>query len=232
MNKTVLAILLFAAFVTANAQTIVPRIGLTVSSINFEEEEDVDITSRVGFTIGAGFNIPVNDMFSIQPELNFIQKGVKSKYSDSYEFGGDSYEESFDANIGISYLEVPVLVRASFGTATKFFINAGPSLGIGLGGKTKIKYSYSETIDGQTDSESLTVTGKVKFGETPEDSDEGDAYINKRVDIGVQLGLGVLIMDKFIIEARYGLGLTDIEDDTTAKNRAFQLSFAMPFSLK
>jgi len=50
------------------------------------------------------------------------------------------------------------------------------------------------------------------------------------MDIGLQRGGGVLIDGKVFIEARYGLGLTDLSDDVTAKNRVIQFTVHLPLS--
>jgi hypothetical protein len=233
MKKTVLAILLFTCATFAYAQSIVPRVGLTLSTVTMdsEDDEDLDIKSKLGFTIGAGFNIPVNDMFSVQPELNFIQKGFKIDESYTEEFNGESYSEDFKYLVTTNYIELPVFAKFTFGTDTKFFIIAGPSIGFGLGGKAKLDYSFSYTVDGVTESESGSVKGKVKFGDEPDDVDEGDIYIEKRVDVGLQAGIGVLIKDLIAVEARYGLGLSSLDSEEDVMNRGFQFSVAVPLSL-
>jgi hypothetical protein len=231
MKKTVFAILFFACAPLAYGQSIVPRLGLTLSTVKADSEEDAEPKSTIGFTVGAGFNIPVNEMFSVQPELNFIQKGFKIEESYSEDLDGYVYKEETEVKLTVNYLELPVLAKFSFGTDTKFFFVAGPSLGFGLGGKAKIDYSYSETYNGQTDSESLSVNGKIKFGDEPDESEEDEIYFDNRIDFGAQLGVGVLIKNRIAVEARYGLGLSSLDGDEDVMNRVFQFSVAMPISL-
>jgi opacity protein-like surface antigen len=212
MKKNVLLVALIVFSITIHAQTIIPKIGFTVAKIAASEEGDGENKSKLGLTLGAAVEIPFKDNFSFQPELLFIQKGGKYTYSED--------DESSETKETINYLEIPVLFKVTFGDATKFYANAGPSFGFAIGGK----YKYEENIDGDTDSES----GDLKFG-----SGEEDDY--KGLDLGFQLGGGVLIADKYIIDLRYGLGLSNIsneeEGDFTLKNRVLQITFGMPLNL-
>ena len=185
------------------SQTIIPKAGLALSKWASDDVDDVK--SKAGITLGLGFNFPVGaGPMSIQPELNFIQKGFKADEGDGR------------AKMTVNYLEVPILIKASFGEGIKCYLNAGPSLGIGLGGKLKVQDgSIKETVD-------------VKFGD-PEDIDTW--YIEKRVDFGLQMGAGLLIQDKVMIDFRYGLGLTSMYDDAKIKNNTIQIAIGIPLSL-
>ncbi len=211
MKKTLLLSMALCVMVYAQAQTIIPRLGITMSNIAYAEDDGEK--AKMGLTLGAGFNFEVNEMLSVQPELNFIQKGVK------YD------EDQFEQKVTLNYLEIPVLVKLTFGDATKFFVNVGPSLGFGLSGKYK----------GEDDGESFD--GKIKFGKEPDNYDGDDEYLDNRMDIGFQLGAGVLLADKFIIDIRYGLGFsnladkTEFVDDAKSKNRVFQIGISMPLKL-
>jgi hypothetical protein len=204
MKKIVLigALALAAGF--SYGQTIIPKVGLTLATLGGDDAGD-EAKSKAGFTVGVALNMPLGDgMFSLQPELNYIQKGVK-------------YEEGdFKETLSLGYLEVPVLAKVTFGEATKFYFNAGPSVGFGLGGKYKIEE------DGEKEE------ADVKFGD---DKNDGKFYIQKGTDIGLQLGGGVIIAEKVMIDLRYGLGLTDLEDDSSIKNNVFQLTVGIPLSI-
>ncbi|GAB4401346.1 MAG: hypothetical protein OHK0053_23910 [Microscillaceae bacterium] len=94
---------------------------------------------------------------------------------------------------------------------------AGPSFGIGLGGKAEASaLGFSESID-------------IKFGD---DDGSGDLYLDNRLDFGLQFGGGVSLQlgpGSVVLDARYGLGLSnwfEEEDliDTQSSNRTFALS--------
>jgi hypothetical protein len=213
------AALFFAAGVHAQGPSIIPKAGLTISKMAVKDDEGMK--SKLGFTLGVGLNMPLGEgPISIQPELNFIQKGLK----------GESTEAGVATEITetINYLEIPFLVKATFGEATKFYVNAGPSVGFGLGGK----YKYKGSIGGV----SGEVDGKIKFGDGEEDD---VAYYDNSTDIGLQLGAGVVIAEKIVIDLRYGLGMTSLMDtpdgedkeDYMMKNRVFQFTVGIPLSL-
>lgn len=230
MKKIPLLVILFFAW-SSHAQTLIPKAGLTLSKIALADDDEQKFNP--GLTIGVAFNFPVSEVFSIQPEISFVQKGSKSSIS------GDLINGTYTSKskISMNYIEMPVLVKATFGESTKFFFTAGPSLGIGVGGKFEAKFTISEG----SNQISETYDGKVKFGETPQDDDEElDAlYFDNRLDFGVQLGAGVTIADKVMIDLRYGLGLSRLNDkiedfdfDNKAQNRVIQLTVGVPIRLK
>jgi len=204
MKKIVLigALALAAGF--SYGQTIIPKVGLTLSKWSGDDVEEAKF--KPGFTIGAGLNMPLGTgVISLQPEINYIQKGVKFEEGDI----SDKYT--------LNYLEVPVLVKATFGEGTKFYVNAGPSVAFGLGGKNKWEEGNEE---GESD---------IKFGDEDENSD--DFYIEKGTDIGLQLGAGVIVAEKVMIDVRYGLGLTDLYDNNSVKNNVLQFTVGIPLSI-
>lgn len=202
------------------AQTIIPKAGVTLSKISLEDS-DTDLKSSLGFTLGVGFNFPINKMFSVQPELSFVQKGFKEEAG----FSEGALTVKAEDTYKINYLELPVLARATFGSNTKFFLNAGPSFGFGLGGK--YKYDFSVSYQGQAESNSGDA--KIKFGDNDDEESE-DIYVDNRIDLGLQFGGGVIIADKVMIDIRYGLGLSDLIDDQKSKNRVLQFTVGIPLS--
>ncbi|MFN3841547.1 MAG: porin family protein [Cyclobacteriaceae bacterium] len=249
MKKYLFTVLLFAVSVGASAQmlSVVPRVGATVSTMSIVSHDPFpipifnsqnEVKSKIGFTLGAAINYTVSGMISIQPELNFIQKGYQEKSSstDIVDFDGIIIETQNIANTTqtINYLEMPVLAKFQFGKSPQFFALIGPSIGIGLGGKFKSEEQTTENFNGDISTYSNSTKGKIKFGKTPEGYEGNDWYIDNRTDFGLQVGGGVLINYKIMIEARYGLGLSNLYDDSNyqAKNRVFQITIGMPLILK
>jgi opacity protein-like surface antigen len=185
------------------SQTIIPKVGATLSNWGGDDIDGTD--AKLGLTLGVGFNFPLaTGPISLQPELNFAQKGWKASEGDA------------SVKVTINYIEIPVLIKASFGEATKFYLNAGPSLAIGLGGKIKAK-------DG-----SMEESVKIKFGDVGE---EDAMYIEKKTDIGLQMGAGVLVAEKVMIDVRYGLGLSSLYKDGTVKNNVIHFTVGFPLNL-
>lgn len=246
MKKYLLAcsIALISISISAQTLSVIPKIGITVSTISMEETDNVpfpgfedEIKSKIGFTIGAALNYSINDRISIQPELNFIQKGYTQKSNSTWTEDDDgrlitTVTTSTTKNT-LNYLEIPTLVKISFGGDTKFYVLAGPSFGIGLGGKYTNDSKITESYDDVSDTFKNSDKGNIKFGDRPENA-EG-IYIDNRLDFGLQLGGGILIARKILIEARYGLGLSnlyDSENNPETKNRVFQLTAGIPLTLR
>lgn len=229
MKKISILLSLIALTVCAEAQTFIPKAGISLSKLaaDGEDSEEFEPKNKIGFTIGVGYNIELSDVISLQPELNFIQKGFR--IDESLE--EDGYEVSVKSKLTMNYIEIPLLVKATFGESTKFFFSAGPSLGIGMGGKMKTEAS----VNYMGTSFSETSEGKVHFGDEPENPEENEVYIPERLDIGLQVGAGVIIIEKIMIDVRYGYGLTNLNGDDTdgsSYNRAFQFTVGVPLSLK
>jgi len=94
----------------------------------------VDTSSMTGIMAGALAEFPLTDMFAIQPEVNFIQKGNKTG----------------DVSTKLNYIEVPVLAKAKWNLGgIKPYVMAGPSIGFLMSAKTgdtDVKSSF-KTID-------------------------------------------------------------------------------------
>jgi len=225
MKKSVLSISLVLVMYSLFAQTIIPRAGVTLSSSSYKPYNDFAEKSNqqllTGFTVGVGYDVFINDRFSLQPEINFIQKGQKREdiaYPDNYEY-------KMKSEYRYNYLEVPVLVKVKFGGLTKFYVSAGPSVAVGLGGQ----YKFSSTFSGMPLDED--VTSKIKFADKPADYDGDDIYVENRIDAGIQLGAGALILGKVSVDIRYGYGLTDLYKDYNSKNNVLQFSIGVPINL-
>ena len=249
MKKTILSIVVLIAFCfSAKAQfSIMPKGGVTLTSASAPKLfKDLGLgdsfKSRVGFAGGVAFNLGVNEMFSIQPELLFIQKGFKADLT--FDDGeGQEATIPLSINVSINYIEVPVLAKVSFGSETaKFFINAGPSIGIGLGGKAKYSVPFL-SFEGDTKFMDL---GIGPINESGFSDASPDWALNNRIDFGVQFGAGAAFQlgsGQVVLDARYGLGLTSLykeqtiagfsaisKDNLKSKNNvlAFTLGYMIP----
>src|SRR5690242_10651190 len=157
MRKTIQTVLLVIGTVVATqAQTIIPKVGLSLATTTASGVQEDGVTNTVGaqpgFTLGAGYNISIGTLgksiFSLQPELTFVQKGFSAESKGEFYDGEAIYEFSADQNFKINYLEIPVLAKLEFGSdKARFFAYAGPSLGLALGGKMKAEVTYGDGYD-------------------------------------------------------------------------------------
>ena len=213
MKKVLLSLgaaLLFAA--GAQAQTgFGLKAGVTLPSYNYGSSDNLsDSKSTTNFYITGYLNGNINQNFAIQPGISLQGKGAKIAEA---RFGNETYELTQNT----MWLEVPVnfVGKLPIGGA-ELQLGAGPYVGFGLSGKNKFN-----RIGDNGDVSSNTLD-EFKFGK--------DETL-KGVDFGANITAGVKLMNGFLINANYGLGLTNIAGDKSLsddiKNRV--LSFGIGF---
>ncbi len=132
MKKLIAASLLLFTVASVQAQKIslIPKAGINISTQAIEGFSGEK--SKVGFQGGLGVNIQTAGNFSIQPEINYIEKGTKIK------MGGNSN------TLDLNYLELPVLAKYAFGPV---YVNAGPSIGLLLDKKNTVVNAYGRELN-------------------------------------------------------------------------------------
>jgi len=201
MNKFIVAIALIASMGAMNAQGVKFGVtaGLNASTVSVSDADGSDIGYKPGFQVGVVADIGITSNFSIIPELSFSQKGFKVSESD---------DESFELNVGLNYLALPVNAAYKFdlGMSQKIILFAGPYLGYGLSTSVKAK-AAGVSVD--LDEYDLD----VKFGSGEEDI--------KPIDFGVNIGAGYQF-EKIFFKLQYNLGLNNLgqyeEDNISIKN--------------
>lgn len=183
--------MVIATISTASFAQIGAQVGITVANIDYDDFDDVDKGSKVGFTLGLFHQMPLSTNITFRPGLNFTQKGGK------FEDSGEEYKFTFN------YLELPLdfIYKAPGG----FFVGLGPSLGYGLSGK--VKY----TISGNEDEED------IDFG-SDENKDIFKAFeFGGNILAGYQLANGIF----FSLNYNMGFSNISFDDDEKVKNRYF-----------
>lgn len=215
--KFLMALLFVVGFgFTSMAQSITvgPRVGLNLGTQvvtgGDSEEEDAwndEVKANTGIQLGAVANFGISELFSLQPELLFVQKGYKFE------------EDGMSAKGKYSYLEVPVLAKISFGNEQlKGFVTAGPTLGYWLSGKDTFEAGGGE------------ISGDIDF----DDDEDG---VEKRFEAGASIGVGLAYKvgpGALNFDVRYGAGFTSVyesDDDAKLKNSGISLSVAYLFGL-
>lgn len=98
---------------TIQAQSFGVKGGLSLANLSSSSDDVDQDGSRFGWVAGVFINLPVvEDVFSVQPELLFIQKGG------DYSFSG------IDSKVESSYIEIPVLLQLNI--LEPLYIYAGP----------------------------------------------------------------------------------------------------------
>jgi hypothetical protein len=178
-------------------------IGIADLSIDDPFSEDVNLDSRTTFTGGAFANFQLGETFFVQPELLYAPKGAKES------------EAGTEATFELDYFEIPLLLGAEFpiGDGLTPHVFAGPEVAFEIG---------------------CQITGE-EGGVSASFDCEDFGLETKSVDFGLVFGAGVGIPlggFELVIDGRYDLGLTDIDDsddEGSAKNRAWQFMLGAGF---
>lgn len=186
-----------------NAQSFGVKGGLNMSKpmikVNGDKYDSDARKFKPGVHIGGFYSMPLTDAVELEVSGLISTKGSKIK------------DDNFEMTMNIVYLEIPVLAKYNLelSKGNSLFIGAGPYVGIGLTGKSKM------SIFGFNDSKSL------EFG------NDNDSDL-KRLDLGLATALG-FNLDGIIIGLGYDLGLTNNapkgDSDNKTSTRTFKLSF-------
>ncbi|WP_319227645.1 porin family protein [Draconibacterium orientale] len=170
-------------------------------------ETDVEDSYKAlyGMNIGALYEYVLNkdksQEFAVEGGLLFETKGFHKKL------------EASENKTTLYFVDVPLYVKYlhRFRSRNKFYVGAGPFVGMGLFGNA----------DYSNDSESL------KFGNDPIEHDY------KRLDYGVSGKVGFLFLNGFNMCASYDYGLVDIKPNEIqeAKTRVLRLSLGYTLRL-
>lgn len=159
--------------------------------------------NHVSFYVTGFADIPVANQFSIQPGISLQGKGS------TYE--GEMNGTSGSIKGDVMSIEVPVnavyYIPAGMG---KVFLGAGPYVGFNVSGKSVSKVGDEASVE-----------EKLDFS--------GDDKDMERVDAGLNFLGGYKFNNGFLINAGYGLGLTDQISDSETKGSHRVLSFGVGF---
>jgi hypothetical protein len=196
--------------------------GLNLAGADIKiDEEGADVSSTTVFGIGGVLDWNLNQTFSLRLEPMYLQKGIGKTELD--------IQPGIEWKLKSSYLELPVFIKAEFGSNIRPYIMAGPIFGLLLSSDLRAELS-GMTFKG--DSKSAT----------------------ENFDVSVAFGGGINYpMERFSIflEGRYSYGLTNsikggtvvissgnvtqgIEWDKETdmlKNRGFQIMAGVTFPL-
>lgn len=200
MKKIYLSVVALCFAMSAMAQVQVgPKLGLNLNKIADGEKTSEGIRKpfKTGINIGAAFSFPLNENVAIAPEFTYSQKGGKA-IIESVDF---SYAQTFN------YIDMPVLVRASFGDLTKGYFNAGPTFGYWLGGRVKTSSNDND----------VSIDARIVFVDESDNIEEDQTpypkkYVN-RMEVGLAIGGGVMFDTEsgdFLLDLRYNAGLTNL----------------------
>ena len=155
--------------------------GLNFADMHFPNNQGPDaqeISTRLGFGIGAVLDIRLSENIFVRIEPMYLQKGGK------VEEGSDPVNQP-EGQINLSYIEIPLLIQYTFENRIKPYLIAGSTLG------------YNLTSEMEFDLTGLKFKGDLK--EVTEPFDLGLTFGG-----GVQAPVGI---GTIFLEGRYSYGL-------------------------
>lgn len=195
-RTTTLTTALALAAIPATLAAQSPELGVRAGGAWTDLTTDrLDSRGESGFSIGGFLEFPLNDVLSLDAGASWVKKG------------GTFDIETIDKSIEVSYVEVPILLRANLQTASSFTprLHAGPTVAF--------------RVD-------CTVTD-LDTGAAPA-CDEFGGFDATSYDLGLTAGGGLAFDARrgatFALDAFYTLGLRDINDtefDATPEDELF-----------
>ena len=179
--------------------------GVNISTLTSDDFDDPD--SRTSFNAGVFLEIPLNDRFSIQPEVLYSEQGFTIKQNDQ----DNLFDTDENYEYQLSYIQVPIMAKVYLVKGLN--IEVGPQFGF----KVNEEFDFQPTTD----------DGDIEI-------EDEDSYI-KDFDTSVAFGAGYKFDNGLFFNARYTLGLTNIFEDNTilgdvdAKNAVWQFGLGFAF---
>lgn len=218
MKKLLLSLMIVGTAISVSAQDNLVKFGIkagvTLPKIAVGDGEALDLKFNTSFYIGGTVDFPVGESFSVQSGLTFLGKGVKATESTRHI----TLSSDLKFTDRLWYLEVPVnaLFKIPAGNGN-IFLGGGPYFGYAISGKSKVEgveFSEEKTY-------TVAISEDAKFGK------DGDF---KRGDFGVNFLAGYQLSSGLNIHAGYGLGLTNIAQDSNQSGKNRVLSVGLGFS--
>ncbi|MCK0161695.1 porin family protein [Allomuricauda sp. F6463D] len=206
MKKISLLIALLIC-VTASAQ-LDNTFGIKAGTNYSQYTTDFDTYKRkIGYYVGGFFNISISDKTSIRPELLLANQGTKTSIEINNDFNGGApviAEGEIVTNINQLMILLPVNFRV------ELIDRLHLELGLQAGYVVKIqevlkKVPYDPSLEGE----------RTKYPLSELD----------RFDFGLNGGLGFDLTDKLELNARYSLGLIELNNFYKTSVISFGLGF-------
>jgi len=212
--KTILSTLAISVLsvVAVNAQTSYGiKTGVNLGKLSNHDEQGFNPSYFVtGFA-----DISLSTQFSIQPGISLQGKGAK-QIGRGYSYSQDATKD-YKAELNTMSIEIPVnlVFYVPVGTGD-VYLSTGPYIGYNIAGKVKEK-GWAESASGERKRD-VTFSGKNKM-------------VN-RIDAGVNFGLGYKFSNGLLLQAGYGLGLSNLNANKAGKkysNRTMNFGIGYQF---
>ncbi len=139
---TAVLILFICQYAAAQSDRFSVKAGANLFVLKSENDETKNYShGKVGFTLGAGYNLKLNKSLSVQPEFNYSFQQAQEEYHGS--------------NITANYIQVPLLFR--------YLVNNGPVV-LYAGPQVSFLTSAKTTADNVPDADVSGDLNQTDFG--------------------------------------------------------------------
>lgn len=131
------------------------RAGLNLANILKTNDNSFSTQLKSGFNGGVFLELPIVNGFSVQPEVQFSQKGYKTT-------GSSLVNGSYEYNVTTNYIEVPIL--AKFSPSKSFAIVIGPQYSFLTSTKTNFtsgNANYQQLVQNDNNNLKKNILGGV-----------------------------------------------------------------------
>lgn len=218
------------------------KIGFSLGNLSSENDNiyTQNYETTTGIDFGLTFEFEITDLISIQPEINFTQRGAKrtglqptatnelnDQLNQFLPFIGmplvtdeNPLYATFDSESDLNYLEIPVLVKFGWGDNLRFYAEIGPYLGILLSADQITSGNSQFYFDSEATNPVIVPNpnGNPPFVQLPAQSLTANTAIKndlRTVNFGGIVGLGLRkkidTKSEIFIDARAAYGFNAIQ---------------------
>lgn len=211
--------------VSLSTKAQILRVGYNAANISVNNNGDVDENKVLSsFQVGVMGDVKIMPFLYLQPGILFTGKGSKT------QSGNVTDPTYYRATTNPMYVEIPVNLVFKTPGPLRFFVGAGPYLGIGVSGKNKVEGKFFGT--------SFASEEKIEWSNDDPatlDYEEGAGYgIMKRFDYGLNAVAGIEV-SKVVLALGYGHGLAKLQSGSNSgadeNNKHRVLSFTLGVKL-
>ncbi|MEW7292016.1 porin family protein [Aquimarina sp. 2304DJ70-9] len=194
----------FSSLVTAQEEKIRFGAKAGVNFANIAGDGTNGVDGRTSFHVGAVVEIPIAEKFAFQPELVYSSQGFGFNTITFIDVLG---VVTIESTTKLDYINVPLM--AKYYVAQGFSLQAGPQVGF--------------LVSAKAESDTAGLTTEIDI----------DEFI-KGIDFGLNFGAGYQLDMGLFFDARYNLGLSNINDgsgfdNSKNQNAVIQLSVGYKF---
>jgi Outer membrane protein beta-barrel domain len=196
----------------ANKFGIGLKYGKAMSTISTSEIGSINKKYILGNALGIIFNVPISSKMSLQPEFNYLEKGIEYRYESDYD------------RLRMNYIAMPMTLKYDFIrlNSLKVYVKLGGYGGYWLNSKLESK-----------------VADQISSSKSEFDNDQTDGYKDNRIDYGASGGLGIsfkIYRFTLFTEGRFDYGLSNTAiltiiptDYTKSQNRSGNVCIGVMF---